>query len=59
MAGLAYTLCSHPLEIASILMQSDVPTRRVLMVPLAGAAKGVGGSVGVGRHAMRTVLEYR
>ena len=66
MAGLAYTLCSHPLEIASILMQSDVPRKRVLMVPLAGAkaAAGAGlgvgrGSVGVGSHAMRTVLEYR
>ena len=28
MAGLAYVLSSHPLEIASILMQIDVPLRR-------------------------------
>ena len=43
MAGLAYTLCSHPLEMAAILMQSDVPRKRVIRTDTA----------------MRTVLEYR
>ena len=37
MAGLAYVISSHPLEIASILMQIDVPTRTLshpLPIPL-------------------------
>ena len=58
MAGLAYTLAAHPLEIAAILMQSDVPVKRVAMVA-RGAHKGAGGAVGVGSGAMRTVLEYK
>ena len=43
MAGLAYTLCSHPLEMAAILMQSDVPRKRVIRTDTA----------------MRTILEYK
>ena len=43
MAGLAYVLSSHPLEIASILMQIDVPTKQLL-------------GIGVGQ---KSVLQYR
>ena len=43
MAGLAYVLSSHPLEIASILMQIDVPTKQLL-------------GIGMGQ---KSVLQYR
>jgi hypothetical protein len=35
MAGLAYVLSSHPLEIASILMQIDIPKSLPLSLPLS------------------------